>query len=60
MVHQGSYHTPVANHSSVVLHQSYQVPAIHQPPQASFPQLDSGLFIPSFIPLDDLIASLNK
>ncbi|GKC70518.1 hypothetical protein Tco_1116401, partial [Tanacetum coccineum] len=51
---------PVANHSSVVHHQSYQAPAIHQPPKASFPQMDSGLVSTSFLPIDDLIASLNK
>ncbi|GJZ24468.1 hypothetical protein Tco_0561927 [Tanacetum coccineum] len=32
MVPQRSYHAPVANHSSVVHHQSYQAPAIHQQP----------------------------
>ncbi|GJY41950.1 hypothetical protein Tco_0429220, partial [Tanacetum coccineum] len=51
---------PVANHSSVVHHQSYQAPVIQQPPQASFPQIDSGLVVLSFLPSDDLISSLNK
>ncbi|GJX50154.1 hypothetical protein Tco_0276999 [Tanacetum coccineum] len=35
-------------------------PAIHQQPQASFPQLDSELVVPLFLPSDDPIASLNK
>ncbi|GJR61431.1 retrovirus-related pol polyprotein from transposon TNT 1-94 [Tanacetum coccineum] len=60
MVQQRSYQAPVLNHSSVVHHQSYQVPAIHQPPQASFPLMDSGLVVPSFLPTDDPIACLNK
>ncbi|GJX30681.1 hypothetical protein Tco_0240536 [Tanacetum coccineum] len=44
----------------MVHHQSYQAPAIQQPPQASFSQLDSGLVVLSFLPSDDPIASLNK
>ncbi|GKD78118.1 hypothetical protein Tco_1340739 [Tanacetum coccineum] len=36
------------------------VPAIHQPPQASFPQLDSKLVVPLFLPSDGPITSLNK
>ncbi|GJX17050.1 U-box domain-containing protein 2-like protein isoform X1 [Tanacetum coccineum] len=51
---------PVANHSSVVHYQSYQAPDVHQPSQASFPLMDSGLVVPSFLPSDDPIASLNK
>ncbi|GKA79829.1 hypothetical protein Tco_0786425 [Tanacetum coccineum] len=43
MVPQRSYQPLAANHSSMVHHQSYQAPAIHQPPQASFPPMDSGL-----------------
>ncbi|GJV27193.1 reverse transcriptase domain-containing protein [Tanacetum coccineum] len=31
-----------------------------QQPQAKFPQLDSGLAVPSSLPGDDLISSLNK
>ncbi|GJR54176.1 hypothetical protein Tco_1404697 [Tanacetum coccineum] len=51
---------PVANYSSVAHHQSYQTPNLHQPPQASFPPMDSGFVVPSFLPFDDLIVSLNK
>ncbi|GJT49207.1 hypothetical protein Tco_0975364 [Tanacetum coccineum] len=51
---------PVANHSSVLHHQSYQPPDVHQPSQASFPLMNSGLVVPSFLPSDDPIASLNK
>ncbi|GJZ81837.1 hypothetical protein Tco_0646831 [Tanacetum coccineum] len=43
----------------MVHHQSYQAPP-HQQPQASFPQLDFGLVVLSFLPTDDPIASLNK
>ncbi|GKD98309.1 retrovirus-related pol polyprotein from transposon TNT 1-94, partial [Tanacetum coccineum] len=60
MVQQRSYQAPVANHSLVVYHQSYQAPDVHQPPQSSFPTMDSGLVVPSFLPSDDPIASLNK
>ncbi|GJV72142.1 hypothetical protein Tco_1492137 [Tanacetum coccineum] len=35
-------------------------PLITQQPQAEFPQLDSGLAVPSFLPGDDPIACLNK
>ncbi|GJV22523.1 hypothetical protein Tco_1371543 [Tanacetum coccineum] len=45
--------------SSVVHHQSYQPPP-HQQRQASFPQLDSGFVVPSFLPSNNPIASLNK
>nr|GEW69599.1 hypothetical protein [Tanacetum cinerariifolium] len=37
-------------------HEAYE----NEPPQASFPPIDSRLVVPSFIPSDDLIASLNK
>ncbi|GJV94310.1 putative reverse transcriptase domain-containing protein [Tanacetum coccineum] len=37
-----------------------RVPIIHQPPQESFPPLDSGLVVPLFLPTDDPISSLNK
>nr|GEW88198.1 hypothetical protein [Tanacetum cinerariifolium] len=60
MLPQRSYQASIANHSLVVHHQSYQAPAIHQQPQALFPQLDSGLVVLLFLPFDDLIASLNK
>ncbi|GKE05051.1 retrovirus-related pol polyprotein from transposon TNT 1-94 [Tanacetum coccineum] len=51
---------PVANHSLVVHHQSYQAPNVHQPSQASFPLMDSGLVVPSFLPSEDPIVNLNK
>ncbi|GKA51096.1 hypothetical protein Tco_0744292 [Tanacetum coccineum] len=41
----------------MVHHQSYQTPVIHQPPQPSFPPMNSGLAVPSFLPSDDLIAN---
>ncbi|GJS70833.1 retrovirus-related pol polyprotein from transposon TNT 1-94 [Tanacetum coccineum] len=60
MVQQSSYQPQVANPSPMVHHQPYQAPAIHQQAQASFPQLDLGLTVPSFLPSNDLISSLNK
>nr|GEV57584.1 hypothetical protein [Tanacetum cinerariifolium] len=52
--------TEDAHHSSVIHHQSYEAPVHHPSSQASFPWLDSGLVVPSFLPSDDPIASLNK
>ena len=43
MVQQCSSQAPVANHSSVVHHQSYQAPDVHQLSQASFSLMDSRL-----------------
>nr|GEU30060.1 integrase, catalytic region, zinc finger, CCHC-type, peptidase aspartic, catalytic [Tanacetum cinerariifolium] len=51
---------PYTRHSSVIHHQSYQTPVHHPSSQAPFPQLDLGLAVPSFLPLDDPIASLHK
>ncbi|GJV83026.1 hypothetical protein Tco_1522924 [Tanacetum coccineum] len=53
MVHQQPY-------QALALQQSYQAPAIHQPLQPSFLELDSGLVVLSSNPSDDPIASLNK
>ncbi|GKA24783.1 retrovirus-related pol polyprotein from transposon TNT 1-94 [Tanacetum coccineum] len=39
---------------------AYHSPLISQQPQAEFPQLDSGLAVPSFLPGDNPIACLNK
>ncbi|GKB15624.1 hypothetical protein Tco_0849547 [Tanacetum coccineum] len=60
MIQQRSYQAPVANHSLVAHHQSYQASDVHQPPQALFPRMDSRLVVLSFLPFDDPIASLNK
>ncbi|GKA64404.1 hypothetical protein Tco_0764010, partial [Tanacetum coccineum] len=60
MVQQHSSQAPIANHSSLFHHQSYQPLDVHQPSQESFPVMDSRLIVPSFLPSDDLIASLNK
>ncbi|GJY29418.1 hypothetical protein Tco_0405185 [Tanacetum coccineum] len=48
-------HTPPS-----VSQNAYHTPSISQQPQAEFPQLDSGLVVPSFLPGDDPIACLNK
>ncbi|GJT19258.1 hypothetical protein Tco_0877964 [Tanacetum coccineum] len=59
-----SYYSLSSGSSTTILstrfEKSYQAPAIHQPMQPSFPELDSGLVVLSFNPFDDLIASLNK
>ncbi|GKE79391.1 copia protein [Tanacetum coccineum] len=43
-----------------VLQNAYHTPPISQQPQVEFPQLDSRLVVPSFLPGDDPIACLNK
>ncbi|GJW63935.1 hypothetical protein Tco_0115819 [Tanacetum coccineum] len=53
------YYSPPATQLPA-LQQSYQAPAIPQPLQPSFPELDSGLVVGSFNLSDDPIASLNK
>ncbi|GKB01527.1 hypothetical protein Tco_0829571 [Tanacetum coccineum] len=60
MVQQHPSQAPIANHFLLVHHQSYQSPDIHQPSQAPFPLMDSGLVVPSFLPSDDPIVNLNK
>nr|GEY97079.1 integrase, catalytic region, zinc finger, CCHC-type, peptidase aspartic, catalytic [Tanacetum cinerariifolium] len=51
---------PVANHPSLFHHQSYQAHEVNQPSHASFPLMDSRLFVSLFLPIDDPIVSLNK
>ncbi|GJR91676.1 hypothetical protein Tco_0215687 [Tanacetum coccineum] len=60
LVHQQAYHSPAIYQTFVIPQQAYQAPAVQQQPHAVFPQLDSGLVVPSFLPDEDLIASLNK
>ncbi|GJW38380.1 integrase, catalytic region, zinc finger, CCHC-type containing protein [Tanacetum coccineum] len=50
-----AHHTPPS-----VPQNAYHTPPISQQPQVTFPQLDSGLVVSSFLPGDDLIACLNK
>ncbi|GJQ93076.1 hypothetical protein Tco_0004215 [Tanacetum coccineum] len=57
IVQQRSYQPPVANDPQVVHHQIYQAPAINQSSPAPFPQLEFGLAVPSFLPLNDPIAT---
>ncbi|GKA91331.1 retrovirus-related pol polyprotein from transposon TNT 1-94 [Tanacetum coccineum] len=66
---QSQYLPQVVTHSltihqqqfqALVLQQSYQAPTNQQQSQPSFPELDSGLAVPTFNPSDDPIASLNK
>ncbi|GJX92039.1 hypothetical protein Tco_0345365 [Tanacetum coccineum] len=58
--HQQQYQTPISHSTPSVPQHAYQALAISQQSQAEFPQLDSGLDVPSFLPGDDPITSLNK
>ncbi|GJT24261.1 hypothetical protein Tco_0894198 [Tanacetum coccineum] len=60
LVLQLSYDAPVVHLAPVVHQQSYQASVVHQQSPTVFPQLDSGLVVPLFLPTNDLIASLNK
>ncbi|GJT46668.1 hypothetical protein Tco_0955383 [Tanacetum coccineum] len=60
-----AYYSPAIHQTPMIHQQPYQVLAVQalvaqQQLQAVFPHLDSGLAIPSFLPSDDPIASLNK
>ncbi|GJW18267.1 hypothetical protein Tco_0025703 [Tanacetum coccineum] len=55
------YHQQYQPLTTTSVHKNaYQSLAISQQPQAEFPQLDSRVAVPSFVPGDDPIASLNK
>ncbi|GKA48508.1 hypothetical protein Tco_0741466 [Tanacetum coccineum] len=58
--HLSQYHAPVNHLLPSGSQHAYQAPGITQQPQLEFPQLDSGLVVPSFLPRYDPIASLNK
>ncbi|GJX86542.1 putative reverse transcriptase domain-containing protein [Tanacetum coccineum] len=58
--HQQQYQTPISHSTPLVSQHAYQASVISQQSQAEFPQLDLGLAVPSFLPYDDPIASLNK
>ncbi|GKA03710.1 hypothetical protein Tco_0676491 [Tanacetum coccineum] len=58
-IHHSQYNPPPYPTPSVPQN-AYHSPLISQQPQAEFPQLDSSLVVPSFLPSDDLIAYLNK
>nr|GEV68283.1 hypothetical protein [Tanacetum cinerariifolium] len=61
---QQSYEKPVVHHQSYeapIFHQQpYQAPTVYHQSPAVFPQLDSSLVVPKFLPTDDPIESLNK
>ncbi|GJS49264.1 integrase, catalytic region, zinc finger, CCHC-type containing protein, partial [Tanacetum coccineum] len=49
------------NHTQPSVPQNaYSPSTIPQQPQAEFPQIDSGLAVPTFLPSDDPIACMNK
>ncbi|GKE83623.1 hypothetical protein Tco_1557365 [Tanacetum coccineum] len=58
-IHHSQYNPPHYPTPSVPQN-AYHSPLISQQPQAEFPQLDSSLVVPSFLPSDDPIACLNK
>ncbi|GJR27642.1 hypothetical protein Tco_1103874 [Tanacetum coccineum] len=58
--HYKQYQPPAITQQPSVPQNVYQSSAMSQQPQAEFPQLDSGLAVPSFLLSDDPIASLNK
>ncbi|GKA56381.1 hypothetical protein Tco_0755453 [Tanacetum coccineum] len=53
-LHQQPYQAPV------VYQQAYEAHVVHYQSPTVFPQLDSGLAVPKFLPTDDPIESLNK
>ncbi|GJZ58054.1 hypothetical protein Tco_0613548 [Tanacetum coccineum] len=53
-LHQQPYQAPV------VYQQAYEAYVVHYQSPTVFPQLDSGLVVPKFLPTDDPIKSLNK
>ncbi|GJW80540.1 hypothetical protein Tco_0144515 [Tanacetum coccineum] len=52
--HQQSYQAPL------VYQQAYEAPVVHHQSPTVCPQLDSGLTVPKFLPIDDPIENLNK
>ncbi|GJT84407.1 hypothetical protein Tco_1058749 [Tanacetum coccineum] len=59
-IHHLLHHTPVNPIQQSVPPQSFISPSITQQPQAEFPQLDSGLAVPTFQQGEDLIECINK
>ncbi|GJV89583.1 retrovirus-related pol polyprotein from transposon TNT 1-94 [Tanacetum coccineum] len=57
---QHEYQAPVNQLQPSSSQNAYHTPAISQHPQPEFPQLDPCLAIPSSLPGDDSITSLNK
>ncbi|GJU81794.1 hypothetical protein Tco_1284159 [Tanacetum coccineum] len=61
--HFNNYHSQYTtpHHTQPSVPQNAYLPlTIPQQPQAEFPQLDSGLAVPTFLPGDDPIACMNK
>ncbi|GJV86276.1 F-box protein-like protein [Tanacetum coccineum] len=55
-----TYQTNLSHTQPSVPQNAYPPLTITQPPQAEFPQIDSGLVVPTFLPGDDPIACMNK
>ncbi|GKD35056.1 retrovirus-related pol polyprotein from transposon TNT 1-94 [Tanacetum coccineum] len=55
-----TYPTTLNHTQPFVPQNAYPPPTLPQQPQAEFPQLDSGLVVPTFLPSDDPISCMNK
>ncbi|GJX96368.1 hypothetical protein Tco_0352166 [Tanacetum coccineum] len=55
-----TYPTNLSHTQPSVTQNEYPPTTIPQQPQAEFPQLDSGLAVPTFLPSDDPISCMNK
>nr|GEU82879.1 hypothetical protein [Tanacetum cinerariifolium] len=58
--YQTTYPTNLSHTQPSIPQNTYPPPIIPQQPQAEFPQLYSGLEVPTFLPGDDPIACMNK
>ncbi|GJR52530.1 hypothetical protein Tco_1403051 [Tanacetum coccineum] len=59
-IHHQHHHTPVNPQQQSVSPQTFIFPSVTQQSQAEFPQLDSGLVVPTFRQGEDLIECINK
>ncbi|GJU36851.1 retrovirus-related pol polyprotein from transposon TNT 1-94 [Tanacetum coccineum] len=59
-IHHQQHHSPVNSQQQSVSPQPFISPSVTQHSQADFPQLDSGLVVPTFQQGEDLIECINK
>ncbi|GKE16564.1 hypothetical protein Tco_1424141, partial [Tanacetum coccineum] len=59
-IHHQQHHTPVNTQQQSISPQPFISSSVTQQSQAKFPQLDSGLVVPTFQQREDLIFCLNK
>ncbi|GJT22190.1 hypothetical protein Tco_0892127 [Tanacetum coccineum] len=60
LIHHQQHHTPVNPLQQPVSPQSFISPSVTQQPQVEFPQLDSGLVVPTFQQGENPIDCINK